>query len=53
MRAVIFDYGNVLCQPQHSAEVAAMAAIVQLPRDRFEQIYWHYRLAYDEGKLDR
>ena len=52
MRAVIFDYGNVLCQPQHSAEVGAMAAIVQLPRDQFEQIYWRHRLAYDEGKLE-
>jgi putative hydrolase of the HAD superfamily len=51
MRAVIFDYGNVLCQPQHSAEVEAMAAIVHLPRDRFEEIYWRYRLAYDEAKL--
>jgi putative hydrolase of the HAD superfamily len=52
MKAVIFDYGNVLCQPQHSAEVAAMAAIVQMPRDRFEEIYWRDRLAYDEGKLN-
>ncbi|HWY48297.1 MAG TPA: HAD family phosphatase [Bryobacteraceae bacterium] len=52
MRAVIFDYGNVLCQPQHSAEAEAMATIVQLPRGRFEEIYWRYRLAYDEGKLD-
>jgi len=52
MRAVIFDYGNVLCQPQHSAEVAAMAAIVQLPRGRFGEIYWRRRLAYDEAKLN-
>ena len=52
MKAVIFDYGNVLCQPQHSAEVKAMAAILQLPRDQFEQIYWRDRLAYDEGKLN-
>jgi putative hydrolase of the HAD superfamily len=52
MRAVIFDYGNVLCEPQHSAEIVAMAAILDLPRDRFQEIYWRYRLAYDEGKLD-
>jgi putative hydrolase of the HAD superfamily len=42
----------VLCQPQHPAEIAAMAAILDLPRDRFEEIYWRYRLSYDEGKLD-
>ena len=52
MKAMIFDYGNVLCRPQPPADVAAMAAILNLPRDRFEQIYWRYRLAYDEGKLD-
>jgi putative hydrolase of the HAD superfamily len=52
MKAVIFDYGNVLCQPQHSAEVETMAAILDLPGARFEEIYWRYRLAYDEGKLD-
>ena len=52
MKAVIFDYGNVLCQPQHSAEVEAMAAILELPRTRFEETYWRHRLVYDEGKLD-
>jgi putative hydrolase of the HAD superfamily len=51
-KAVVFDYGNVLCEPQHSAEIEAMAAIVDLPRARFEEIYWRDRLAYDEGKLD-
>ena len=29
-----------------------MAAVLRLPRDRFEEIYWRHRLAYDEGKLD-
>ena len=49
---MIFDYGNVLCRPQLPAEVDAMAEILGMPRDRFEEIYWRYRLAYDEGKLD-
>ncbi len=53
MQAVIFDYGNVLCQPQPAAEVAAMASMLNLGRDHFEQIYWRHRLAYDEGRLDR
>jgi putative hydrolase of the HAD superfamily len=51
-KAIIFDYGNVLCRPQVPADVAAMAAVLRLPRDRFEEIYWRHRLAYDEGKLD-
>lgn len=52
MQAVIFDYGNVLCRPQPPDSVAAMAAVLDLPRDRFVEIYWRHRLAYDEGKLD-
>src|ERR1700757_1911845 len=52
MRAVIFDYGNVLCEPQRPAEIAAMAAILSLTRERFEEIYWQNRVAYDEGKID-
>src|SRR5215472_7286263 len=52
MRAVIFDYGNVLCDPQDPAEIAAMAAMLNLPRDRFDEIYWRDRLAYDEAKLN-
>jgi putative hydrolase of the HAD superfamily len=52
MKAVIFDYGNVLCRPQRAADIAAMAAILSLPVDRFEEIYWQHRLIYDEGKLD-
>jgi putative hydrolase of the HAD superfamily len=52
MKAVIFDYGNVLCRPQMAADVDGMAEVVGLTRDRFEEIYWRHRLAYDEGKLD-
>ena len=29
-----------------------MAAIVKLPRERFEEIYWRHRLKYDEAKLE-
>jgi len=51
-KAVVLDYGNVLCQPQNQAEIAAMAAILHLKREPFEEIYWRHRLPYDEGKLD-
>jgi putative hydrolase of the HAD superfamily len=42
----------VLCQPQNKAEITAMAAIFNLKREPFEEIYWRHRLIYDEGKLD-
>ncbi len=50
--AVIFDYGNVLCGPQDRAEVEAMAALLQLPLDKFQASYWKSRLDYDKAALD-
>lgn len=50
-QAVIFDYGNVLSQSQPHADVAAMAAILDLPVDRFAEIYWQFRVPYDAAAL--
>ncbi|HTW64056.1 MAG TPA: HAD family phosphatase [Bryobacteraceae bacterium] len=50
-RAVIFDYGNVLSQPQPAADVQAMAAILNLPAARFSEIYWQFRVPYDAAAL--
>jgi len=50
--AIIFDYGNVLCQPQPPSEQAAMAAILNLSIATFREAYWRPRLAYDEAALD-
>ncbi|HTS27351.1 MAG TPA: HAD family phosphatase [Bryobacteraceae bacterium] len=50
-RAVLFDYGNVLCRPQHRAEVEAMAGVLAVPADRFEEAYWKDRLLFDEGAI--
>lgn len=49
---VLFDYGNVLCQPQPSADTQAMAAIFDLPLARFSELYWQFRIAYDAASLD-
>jgi putative hydrolase of the HAD superfamily len=50
-KAVIFDYGNVLSQPQPAADVQALANILDLPVPRFTEIYWQFRVAYDDGSL--
>lgn len=52
IKAVIFDYGKVLSQPQHDSDIEAMATTCGLPRQSFESLYWQYRPAYDEGHLD-
>ncbi len=51
-RAVIFDYGHVLCDPQPKADVEAMAALLQMDFDTFHDSSWRYRVAYDEAALD-
>jgi putative hydrolase of the HAD superfamily len=51
VKAVLFDYGNVISQPQGRAEVAAMAAILNSPIDRFQEVYWADRLAIDRAAI--
>ncbi|HYL38962.1 MAG TPA: HAD family phosphatase [Bryobacteraceae bacterium] len=50
--AIIFDYGNVLSEPQPWSDVQAMASILDLPAETFRRVYWQFRLAYDEAALD-
>ena len=52
LRAVVFDYGNVLCHPQQPSDVEGMAAICGLPVPRFQELYWKFRMAYDRADLN-
>jgi len=49
--AVIFDYGNVLSQSQPASDTQAMAEILDLPLDRFAELYWRFRVPYDAATL--
>lgn len=51
LRAVVFDFGMVLTDVPDPAAHQALMRITGLPVDRFEQLYWTDRHAYDEGKL--
>src|SRR5579864_4372754 len=51
LKAVIFDYGNVLCEPQNAAEIQGMADILDLPASEFIKYYWAFREAFDQAKL--
>lgn len=51
-KAVILDYGNVLCQPQHSEDVDKMAEESGIPRPQFDELYWRFRDPYDKGETD-
>jgi putative hydrolase of the HAD superfamily len=51
LQAVVFDYGMVLTGQPCSEAHDAMLRITGLPLDKFEELYWADRHAYDEGKL--
>lgn len=51
IRAVILDYGEVLCQPDPAAH-RQLLALTGLDRDTFERHYWRDRHSYDLGLHD-
>jgi putative hydrolase of the HAD superfamily len=51
MRAVIFDYGEVLCTPDPDA-YRELLALTGLDTAAFESFYWIDRRDYDLGRLD-
>jgi putative hydrolase of the HAD superfamily len=51
-KAVIFDYGNVLCESQPAADTQALANILGVPVPRFTQVYWQFRIEFDAAALD-
>jgi putative hydrolase of the HAD superfamily len=52
IKAIIFDYGNVLCEPQPPEDIAAMAAELAQPIDQFGPIYWRDRASYDRAEMN-
>ena len=51
LKAIVFDYGNVLSEPQNAAEIRSMAGILDVPVAEFKSIYWTFREAFDEAKF--
>ncbi len=51
-KAVLFDYGNVLCMNQLESDVEAMAECLQIELSRFKTFYWQLRDEYDVGAYD-
>lgn len=49
---VIFDYGNVLCQPQPFEIIQEMAGLCGIPTPQFQASYYQFRHQYDLGALD-
>lgn len=52
IKAVLFDYGNVLCSAQQESDLEAMAAVCDIELNHFKTLYWQLRDEYDLGSLD-
>jgi putative hydrolase of the HAD superfamily len=52
VRVVVFDYGNVLCLDQTPEDMKAMALVCDIGDERFSELYWKLRPAYDRGDID-
>lgn len=52
IKAVIFDFGNVLCYPPAEAKLDRAAADCGLTREQFLEAFWYPRLDYDAGKVE-
>ena len=49
---VIFDYGNVISQPQPEEDLAALAREARASVAEFQDAYWPRRIDYDRADLD-
>jgi putative hydrolase of the HAD superfamily len=52
LRAVIFDYGEVLSLPANPSAHQNLLQISGIPQEIFDRQYWAYRLDYDAGILN-
>ena len=52
IRAVIFDFGNVVCHPPSPEKLARAAALCDLTVEQFVHAFWVPRLDYDAGLLE-
>jgi putative hydrolase of the HAD superfamily len=51
MRAVIFDYGMVLCE-RDPESYSRLLALTGVDHDTFERLYWRDRHQYDLGRVE-
>jgi hypothetical protein len=52
VRAVVFDYGSVLCLEQTLEDMKGMALVCGIRHERFSELYWKLRPPYDRGDID-
>ena len=53
IKCVIFDFGGVIGYPHDKDGAKKMAELVEMPMPKFEKAYFHHRIAYDAGLIDK
>jgi putative hydrolase of the HAD superfamily len=53
LKAIIFDYGGVLCFHPPEQQVRELAALCRVGYDNFLTGYWSQRAIYDRGDIER
>jgi putative hydrolase of the HAD superfamily len=51
VKAVVFDYGKVICHPPGNDVMEKIASLAGLPRREFEPLVWKLRPPYDRGVI--
>ena len=51
IKAVVFDYGQVICFPQDPKLLGSFARRIGVDREKFESLVWTLREGYDRGTL--
>ena len=51
IKAVVFDFGKVICFPPDDSVMEKIAVLAGVKRDLFEPVFWKNRGGYDGGKL--
>lgn len=52
LKAIIFDYGGVLCFHPPEQEIQELADLCRVDRERFLAAYWSLRAEYDRARLE-
>lgn len=52
IKAVVFDYGQVISFPQDPQVVGELAKLAGVEREKFEPVLWSERKEYDRGMID-
>ena len=51
IKAVVFDYGQVISLPQDPQAIDRIARKAQVEREKFEPLLWAFRSEYDRGAV--